>query len=308
MSHNPLFDPSGPRFSLLYRSRGPVDEGPTRAEIWKFWIGRWRARLKAGRDLVIVIDADRTGSPDGVDAGATRAGKSTLGLEILQELDPTFTPAKVRNRVAGSGPDLARYVIGCERGNGFLYDEGMWGARGRDAMSPETKMVGEVLGTLASRGAIVVFCCHSMLTLDPEVKALASYRLLVRRRGLAEVHTPTVQLDLERPRLLPFRQHEMSPIEWAPLRGKLWNAYTAAKTEMQDERIRLKLEEQRVYQARRLGQRVDNPSSEGATAGGPVVRGARAPAWKCSKCGSAWGRRSDRDRHEARCSATTGFG
>jgi hypothetical protein len=256
----------------------------------------WRRRLAQGRDLIIVIDADRT-------AGATRIGKSTLGLTILKQLDPTFTAKTVVQRVAGGASDLARSVIGCQPGQGFLYDEGMWGARGRDAMSPDAKMVGEVLGTLASRGAIVVFCTHSMISLDTEVKALAAYRLIVRRRGLAEIHTPTIQLDLERPRLLPFREHEKSPLLWRPLRGSLYQAYLLEKARQQDDRIRLKLEEQRVWQARRLGQPTENGSSmENPPAGGPVEGRARAPArWPCRNCGTEWGRRSDRDRHEARC-------
>jgi hypothetical protein len=299
---NELFDPRAPRRRLLFR-RDPSLEGPTKAEVWAYWISAWRRRLALGRDLVIVIDADRTGDEDGVDAGATRIGKSTLALRILSELDPSFGPETVRQRIAGGGEDLARFVKGCKRGNGFLYDEGLWGARGRDAMSPETKMVGETLGTLASRGAIVAFCTHNMISLDPEVKSLTAYRLLVRHRGVAEVHVPVIQLDLERPRLLPFREHRMSPLRWNTLQGPIWKGYSAEKTDMQDRRVATKLEEQRVYQARRLGQRVEPLPSEDVPAGGPTEGRARAPSWTCGNCGSAWGRRSDRDRHEARCVA-----
>jgi hypothetical protein len=300
-----LFDPESENRSILF-GRAPESSGPDAGKIWRFWIRTWRDRLAQGRDLIIVIDADRT-------AGATRIGKSTLGLHILQELDPTFQAKTVRKRIAGGAADLARSVIGCRRGNGFLYDEGMWGARSRDAMSPDAKMVGEVLGTLASRGAIVVFCTHSMLSLDTEVKALAAYRLLVRRRGLAEVHVPTIQLDLERPRLLPFRQHEMSPLEWEALSGPVWEEYSAGKNDLQDERIRVKLEEQRVWEARRLGLPTRDPSLDDATAGGSVKGPTRAPRWPCRKCGDPWPSAWDRDRHEVRCKgvakgASAGFG
>jgi hypothetical protein len=291
---------------LARRRTGPWDRVADRAgwerqvaphhspsEIRRHWFAEWRRRIRDGRDLVIVVDADRT-------EGATRIGKSTLALGIIGELDPSLTAETVPVRVAGGAADLARYVSTCRRGQGFLYDEGMWGARSREAMSPDSKMVGEVLGTLASRGAIVVFCCHSMLSLDTEVKALAAYRLLVRERGTAEVHTPQVQLDLERPRLLPFREAEYSPFTWDRLEGPLWRAYLRVKRRLQDARIARKLEEQRVWEARRLGLAPSDYSGGPGPAGDKDAVRARAE-WRCARCGSVWGRRSDRDRHQARC-------
>lgn len=288
---NELFNPRGERRTLLFYRQPDAPKTDT----WAFWMGTWRRRLASGRDLVIVIDADRT-------EGATRIGKSTLGLTICAELDRSFAAATVRERVAGGASDLAKFVAACRPGQAFLYDEGMWGARSRDAMSPDAKMVGEVIGTLASRGAIVIFCCHSMLSLDTEVKALAAVRLLVRRRGLAEVHTPQIQLDLERPRLLPFREADVSPITWRRMRGPLWETYLEVKKDLQDARVKRELEAQRVWEARRLGQPARAASSEGVPAGGPDTgASARAPRWPCKNCGTEWGRRSDRDRHEARC-------
>lgn len=271
-------------------------------QVRRHWFTEWRRRIAGSRDLIIVIDADRT-------EGGTRIGKSTLGLSIISELDRTVTPENVSSRIAGGASDLARFVSGCKRGQGFLYDEGMWGARSRDAMSPDSKMVGEVLGTLASRGAIVVFCCHSMLTLDTEVKALAAYRLLVRERGVAEVHTPQIQLDLERPRLLPFREAaEYSPFTWDRLTGPLWRAYSNAKRRLQDARIARKLEEQRVWEARRLGLSPQDYVQPGVPAGEIGAARARPREWQCEKCGSTWGRRADRDRHQTRCVGRTDKG
>lgn len=282
---------------------------PSSREVWDHWTCKWKARIADGRDLVIVIDADRT-------AGATRIGKSTLAILILRALDPTLRPDTIRSRVAGRASDLARFVGACERGQGILYDEGMWGARGRDAMTPDAKMIGEVLGTLASRGAAIVFCTHSMLSLDPEVKALAAFRLLVRRRGLAEVHTPQIQLDYERPRLLPFRQAKMSPLEWQPLDGPLWDSYLSVKRELQDAWIARKLEEQRVWEARRLGlsPRADlrAHSADGTSTGTrDFTRG--KPTWdrqrkvRCDRCKSRV--RADglaQHRRSARCLAASG--
>ncbi len=217
-------------------------------EIMDYWIEWGRARIRRGQDIIVVIDADRraTGSP-------TRIGKSTLGMTLLSRWDPTFKAAVIRERYASSPSDLARFDLKCQPGQGILYDEGMWGGRGRDAMSPENKLLGEILGTLASRQAIVAICSHSMLSLDPDVKALASLRFLVRRPGLAEVHVPTVHFDLEKPRLLPFRQHEMSPILWDKLTGTLMETYETVKRDAQDRRIEVKLHEQAIFEARRLG-------------------------------------------------------
>jgi hypothetical protein len=292
---NELFDGEAEDRTVLFRRPSLPKEDGTAAN-WRHWIQAWRERLDDGRDLVIVIDADRR-------EGATRIGKSTLGLTVLAELDRTFTAESIPDRVAGGASDLARYVTGCRRGQGFLYDEGMWGARSRDAMSPDAKMVGEVLGTLASRGAIVVFCAHSMLSLDTEVKALAAVRLLVRQRGLAEVHTPEVQLDLERPRLLPFRENEISPITWRRLRGPIWEAYSTRKTQLQDARMARELEAQRVWEARRLGQPTNSKSSD-VPAGGPLKGPAPPPrTYTCPGCGQTWGDAFSRNRHAARCAA-----
>jgi hypothetical protein len=287
--------PRADSVGLLY-GLNEDDGGPSAREIWDYWLGEWRARIVDGRDLVIVIDADRT-------EGATRIGKSTLGARILRRLDPSFKASTIAARCAAGPAELAKKVVDCKPGQGFLYDEAMWGARGRDAMSPEGKMIGEILGTLASRQAIVIFCCHSMVSLDPEVKALAAYRLIVRTRGLAEVHTPTVQLDLERPRLLPFREHTMSPLLWPALGGPLWAAYERWKHESQDRRVKLKLQEQLVYERRRLGLPARDPETEPPLTAGDNP-GPRAPApreFACAKCARPFGSRYGRDRHQVSC-------
>lgn len=266
-------------------------------EVWDYWIEWGRARIRRGQDIIVVIDADRraTGSP-------TRIGKSTLGMRLLYEWDPTFRAGTIHERYASSPSDLARFDLKCEPGQGILYDEGMWGGRGRDAMSPENKLLGEILGTLASRQAIVAICSHSMLSLDPDVKALASLRLLVRRPGLAEVHVPTVHFDLEKPRLLPFRQHSMSPILWDRLEGPLMERYETVKRAAQDHRIQVKLHEQAVFEARRLGLG-PKQALEFVSAGGPVERGegASPPELRCDSCGRRFSNRHNLDTHQMAC-------
>lgn len=173
-------------------------------------------------------------------------------------------------------------------------------------MTPENRMIGEILGTLASRQAIVVMCTGSMLDLDPSVRRLTHLRLIVRYRGLAEAHTPKVHFDLERTRLLPFREHEMSPLLWEPLDGPIATEYEAVKREAQDKRIHRKLQEQAVYEARQLGQK---PAAENAH----ITEGDRGdppppPRWLCRKCGSGWGGNYERARHEARCNGSTAKG
>lgn len=255
-------------------------KGPPPGEAWEFWVKWGRKRIESGRDIIVVIDADRK-------AGPTRIGKSTLGQRLLMEWDPTFKRGVLRERIASRPLDLAGFVGKCGAGQGMLYDEGMWGARARDAMAPETKMLGELLGTLASRGAIVVICVHSMLSLDSEVRGLAALRMLVRRRGLAEAHTPQIQLDLERPRLLPFREHAMSPVRWDPIVGAMHREYEAVKREVQDRWLLRRLEEQRIWEARRLGLPI-HPPVDRVTAGGHIRADGVPPpppsppqTWKC---------------------------
>ena len=267
-------------------------------EIWDYWIQWGQRRIRDGQDIIVVIDADRraTGSP-------TRIGKSTLGMLLLKEWDPTFRASTVAERYAPSPSALAQFDLRCRPGQGVLYDEGMWGGRGRDAMSPENKLLGEILGTLASRQAIVVMCTHSMLTLDADVKALASLRLLVRERGLAEAHVPMIHFDLEKPRLLPFRQHPMSPLRWRPLSGPIWDAYSRAKEEAQNRRIEFKIHEQAVSEARRLGLNPKDYLSLNS-AGGPVEGGGGvpSPSWECASCGRKLDNQHNLEAHQARCS------
>ena len=266
-------------------------------EIWDYWVEWGRTRIRRGQDIIVVIDADRraTGSP-------TRIGKSTLGMLFLSEWDPTFRANVIRERYASSPSDLARFDLKCRPGQGVLYDEGMWGGRGRDAMSPENKLLGEILGTLASRQAIVVICSHSMLSLDPDVKALAALRLLVRRPGLAEVHVPTVYFDLEKPRLLPFREHGMSPISWDRITGPLMETYESVKREAQDRRIQIRLHEQAIFEARRLGLG-PKEALEYVSAGGPDDGGGGGPAapLECRSCGRRFDNQHNLDTHQIGC-------
>ena len=277
----------------LYHRNPEVPEVILPEDIWQYWADWGRDRIRNGRDIIVVIDADsRSG-------GITRIGKSTLGVQLLREWDPTFNLSTIRERYAASASDLARFELTNKPGQGVLYDEGMWGARGREAMTPENRMIGEILGTLASRQAIVVMCTGSMLDLDPSVRRLTHLRLIVRYRGLAEAHTPKVHFDLERTRLLPFREHEMSPLLWEPLDGPIATEYEAVKREAQDKRIRLKLQEQAVYEARQLGQRpgAGNAYITEGDRGDPTPRA----RWPCRKCGKGWGGKYERDRHEVRC-------
>ncbi len=286
--------------SAVYGRSPPETEVLLPEEIWAYWIEWGRQRIREGRDIIIVIDADRRSG------GATRIGKSTLGLLLLKEWDPSFRTSTIRQRYATGPVDLAIFEKDCRPGQGVLYDEGMWGGRGRDAMSPENKMLGEILGTLASRQAIVVICSYSMLRLDADVRGLASLRLLVRRRGLAEVHLPKIHFDLENPRLLPFRQAEMSPIVWDRLDGPMMDAYEQVKRDAQDRRIELKLHEQAVFEARRLGlspKQANVAVSAGEGIGAPSPPPALFP---CEKCGKEWGDRYHRDRHQVTCPGRAG--
>lgn len=284
---------------ILYRRVPSTVEVLLPSEVWDFWVNWGRQRIRNGQDVIVVIDADPR-----ISGSRTRIGKSTLGMRLLKEWDPTFSARTLRDRYTTSPSELARFELACRPGQGVLDDEGSWFSRGRDAMTPENKLFTEVLATLASRQAIVVICCTSMLSLDPDVKALTSLRLLVRERGRAEAHVPTVYFDLERPRLLPFREHEMSPIYWEPLRGALWEAYEPIKREAQDRRMEKKLHEQAVFEARRLGL---SPKEANAliSAGGPVGEGGAGAAepveHRCGRCGRLFDNAHNLQTHEIGC-------
>lgn len=284
----------------LYRRAPSRVEVVLPSQVWDYWVDWGRRRIRDGKDIIVVIDADPR-----IAGGLTRIGKSTLGMRLLKEWDPSFNAKTIADRYTTSPSDLARFELRCKPGQGVLTDEGSWFGRGRDAMTPENKFFTEILATLASRQAIVVVCCTSMLSLDPDIKALASLRLLVREKGRAEVHVPTVFFDLEKPRLLTLREHEMSPIYWEALKGPLWDAYEPIKRAAQDQRMLKKLHEQAVFEARRLGL---SPKEANAliSAGGPMGDGgagaAEPPEPRCGRCGRFFDNAHNLHTHEIGCS------
>jgi hypothetical protein len=116
-------------------------------------------------------------------------GKTTLGLQVITYLDPTFD----LSRVCFTPEQFLEAVENAEKFQGILFDETMWALGSRNAMSRINKVLIKVMSEMRSKNLFVVMCIPSFFMMDWYVAQHRSTGLLyISKRGhLASYDYPT---------------------------------------------------------------------------------------------------------------------
>ena len=287
----------------------PVDAAAVAAHWVKFYVDR----ILDKKDTVTIVD----GEPGEGKSNFTlwlsskvrdRLGRETGGPRRLDlENDVVYRLSTLIHRVYQSSREHPSVIIA---------DEGVLvGAQGTSGMSD----VGQILDRVLSVGRIqgcTIFVLH------PSVWGLASFVrnrrakvfMHVERRGLTTAFTLKSAMEFTPPRQLPFKKVKMP---WARLRwpslefDPIWQKYEPSKLET----TKLTLVDSEMEAVRiedKAGMRPPGPWAMDYLLTGRARAGARVAEtdrharaeWKCEHCGSAWGSRYERDRHQARCDSS----
>jgi len=114
-------------------------------------------------------------------------GKTTLSIKLARAFDRTdegLTPAKVTN----SPEEFIDAYVREAQGSGLVFDEAEAGINSRDAMTNVNKQMNEKvsMGRVGEKRAI--WNMPDLNSIDKEIRKLAHYWVLVRRRGRARVY------------------------------------------------------------------------------------------------------------------------
>lgn len=116
-------------------------------------------------------------------------GKTTLGLQLITYLDPTFN----LNRVCFTPEQFLEAVEGAEKFQGILFDETMWALGSRNAMTQINRVLIKVMSEMRSKNLFIVMCIPNFFMMDWYVALHRSTGLLyISKRGhLASYDYPT---------------------------------------------------------------------------------------------------------------------
>lgn len=179
---------------------------------------RLRRRIKKKWQNVIVVD------------GPTGTGKSSLGIQLAQGVDPRWEPS----HTAYSAEDAMSQWRLLEKGQVLLYDEAVLGllSQGGGRRNDELVQLVQALSIIRAKGITTVVCLPSIWMLDSFAReGLADYWLSVYARGRARPHRAWDHARYKRPTRLPYdRIDELQPIGFRNLdRTKVWSVYYVRK-------------------------------------------------------------------------------
>jgi len=115
------------------------------------------------------------------------SGKTTLSIKLARAFDRTdegLTPDKVTN----SPEEFIDAYVQFPQGSGLVFDEAEAGINARDAMSNVNKDMNEKVSMGRVGEKYAVWNMPDVGQIDKEVRTLAHYWVLVRRRGRARVY------------------------------------------------------------------------------------------------------------------------
>lgn len=141
------------------------------------WLKESREACQRDEDNVILF------------TGVERSGKSTLAIQVLPLLDPTFTVERIAFDIDSFFPIVARTP---KRG-AVLLDEAKVNAR--HGMSRATKRLLDYLQVCGGLNHHIGLCYPRARRLDDAVAERCRWNLHVVRRGLAQVRTYTGNED-----------------------------------------------------------------------------------------------------------------
>lgn len=154
-----------------------VTEWITDFEETQFW-DEYQKHVEKGMELTILLS----------DYQAMRgSGKTTLSIKLARKFDRTdegLTPNKVTN----SPEEFVNAYVEHEQGSGLVFDEAEAGINSRDAMTNVNKEMNEKVSMGRVGEKYAVWNMPDIGQIDKEVRKLAHYWVLVRRRGRARVY------------------------------------------------------------------------------------------------------------------------
>ena len=115
------------------------------------------------------------------------SGKTTLSIKLARAFDRTeegLTPDKVTN----SPEEFINAYVQHNQGSGLVFDEAEAGINARNAMSTVNKEMNEKVSMGRVGEKYAVWNMPDIGQIDKEVRTLAHYWVLVRRRGRARVY------------------------------------------------------------------------------------------------------------------------
>jgi len=139
------------------------------------------------------------------------SGKTTLSIKLARKFDRTengLTPDKVTN----SPEEFINAYVQHNQGSGLVFDEAEAGINARNAMSTVNKEMNEKVSMGRVGEKYAVWNMPDIGQIDKEVRKLAHYWVLVRRRGRARVYELSNDPFEDKTYTMPICN-----IEWGPL-------------------------------------------------------------------------------------------
>lgn len=132
--------------------------------------------------------------------GQPGSGKSTLGIQLAQEIQPGWT---LESGYIYDDEDLNRKMAQNSKNQVFLFDEASLAINSKDSMSKSSRNIIAILDTCRSRHNSIIFCLPSFDDLNKSVRErLCQYRIYCAGReehiipgysgrGVFQVYRPT---------------------------------------------------------------------------------------------------------------------
>jgi hypothetical protein len=227
---------------IIYGERRVPREVVTPERIRRFWWDEIRDRLRQDKDAVIVV------------WGPPGSGKSTMTMDALRHVDPTFTPNTLAERVAMAPeqvPSLYRHAP--RYGAAWIDEGGSAGLLATDTFNADQKKLVELINIIRGKNVALFICLPDPGDLAKSFRARrADYRIECEEiapggTGRAWVGRRVRQRKffLDDGRWLGFSDDEtFNPITWPdyrtstdPTARAFWDAYAPLKATFMDGKV-----------------------------------------------------------------------